>query len=169
MARYVGLGDAISDLRTDILDLRTKLRAATSVATKQQVLTSLLNRIGQLIAQYRTQGNAELAARWMVEYRGLQDAASQARQAISAGEAPSRVLLALDAVGDRAIQFTSNIVKGAEGVVGGVATTAKLLPLLLPLTLVLAAFVIGGGGLAGVLGATRKRGNPRRRRRRVTL
>jgi hypothetical protein len=170
MARYVGLGDAISDLRTEIIGLRAKLKAATTVATKEQVLSSLLNRIGQLIAQYKTQGNDELAARWLVEYRGLQDAAAQARQSLSAGEAPSRVLLALDAVGDRALQLTNNIVKGAEGIIGGVATTARMLPLLLPLTLILAAFVIGGGGLGRVLSVRR---NPRhrrsRRRRRFSL
>lgn len=170
MARYVGLGDAISDLRTEIIDLRSRLRAVTSVTTKDQVLTSLLNRIGQLVAQYKAQGDATLAARWLTEYRGLLDAAAQARQASSAGEMPSRVMLALDAIGDRAIQFTDSVARSVEGVVSGVGTTARMLPLLLPLALLATAFVIGGGGLGRVLTTRRNpRHRSRRRRRRHLL
>ena len=156
MARYVGLGDAVSDLRTEIIGLRTKLRAATTVESKELILTSLLNRIGQLVAQYRTQGNTELAARWLTQYRGLQGEAAAAGAAISQGETPSAVLQRLDAIGDRAFAFTNTVITGAENIVTGLGTTARALPVLLPLALVLAAFVIGGGGLGGVLRAGRR-------------
>jgi hypothetical protein len=162
---HLGLGDIVSDLKSQIIDLRATLRAATSVETKATALTTLLNRIGQLVAQYRMAGNETLAQRWMTEYRALQDATSQARAAAGKGEAPSRVMVALDQVGDRALAFTDTVVKSAEGVVSGVGTTARLLPLLLPLAIVAAVFVVGKGGLGGVLGAARKRRNPRRRRR----
>ena len=151
MPRYVGLGDAISDVRIEIADLRMKLRAATNVESKAQIVTSLLNRIGRLMAEYRSLGNEALVAQWQSQYRGLQDAAVQARAELNAGAQPSRVMLALDTIGDRAIQFTTTVVRSVESTVSGVGTTARLLPILLPLALVLAAFVIGGGGLGSVL------------------
>jgi hypothetical protein len=163
---HLGLGDILSDLKSRIIDQRAALRAATSVETKVAALTALLNSIGQLAAQYRTAGNEELVTRWMAQYRALQDAAAQARAMAGKGEAPSRIMVVLDQIGDRAIAVTDTVVRAAEGVVSGIGTTARLLPLLLPLALVAAVFVIGSGGLGGVLGATRKRSNPRRRRRR---
>lgn len=163
---HLGLGDIISDIKSKIIDSRAALRVGTSVEAKRVALTSLLNAIGQLAAQYRTAGNEELVNRWMAQYRSLQDAAAQAQAMAARGEAPSRIMVALDQIGDRAISFTDTVVKSVEGVVSGVGMTARLLPLLLPLALVAAVFVIGSGGLSGVLGATRKRSNPRRRRRR---
>jgi len=162
---HLGLGDILSDLKSKIIAQRAALRSGTSVEAKRVALTSMLNAIGQLAAQYRTAGNEELVTRWMTEYRALQDAAAQAQAAAARGEAPSRIMVVLDQIGDRAIAFTDTVVKSVEGVVSGVGTTARLLPLLLPLALVAAVFVIGSGGLGGVLGATRKRSNPRRRRR----
>jgi len=163
---HLGLGDILSDLKTKIIEQRAALRNGKTVEAKRVALTSMLNAIGQLAAQYRTAGNEALVTRWMIEYRALQDAAAQAQAAAARGDAPSRIMVVLDQIGDRAIAFTDTVVKSVEGVVSGVGTTARLLPLLLPLTLVAAMFVIGSGGLSGVLGATRKRSNPRRRRRR---
>lgn len=162
---HLGLGDILSDLKSRIIDQRAALRAGTSVEAKATALSALLNSIGQLAAQYRTAGNDALVTRWMTQYRALQDAASQARAMAGRGEAPSRIMVILDQIGDRAIAVTDTVVRAAEGVVSGIGTTARLLPLLLPLALVAAVFVIGSGGLGGVLGTTRKRSNPRRRRR----
>jgi hypothetical protein len=163
---HLGLGDILSDLKSRIIAQRGALRAGTTVEAKRVALTSMLNAIGQLAAQYRTAGNEELVTRWMAQYRALQDAAAQAQAMASRGEAPSRIMVALDQIGDRAIAFTDTVVKSVEGVVSGVGMTARLLPLLLPLAIVAAVFVVGKGGLTGVIGATHKRSNPRRRRRR---
>lgn len=167
---HVGLGDIVGDLKTQIVTQRAAVRVATSPSAKAAALSSLLRAIGQLAAQYRIQGNEALAARWMVEYRLLQDDAAQA-QASAREQGPSATMRALDAIGDRAIGFTNTIVKavektvGAAGdVAGGAGALAKSLPFLVPLTILAAVFIVGQGGLAGVLGA--RRSNPRRRRRR---
>jgi hypothetical protein len=165
---HVGLGDILSDLKARIIAQRAAIRAATSPSAKATALSGLLNAIGQLAAQYRLQGNEALAARWMVEYRALQDDSVQAHD-LAREKGPSAAMQALDAVSDRAIHFADTIAKTVEKSVtavgeaaGGAAATVKALPWLIPLALVAVAFVVGGGGLGGVLKA--RRSNPRRRR-----
>lgn len=152
---HIGLGDIVSDLKSRIIDARAALRAGTSVEAKSTALSALLNAMGQLAAQYRTAGNEELVARWMAQYRSLQDDAAQVRAMANRGEPPSRIMLALDRIGDRALQVTDTVVKAVEGVTAGIGMTGRLLPLLLPLALVAAVFVVGKGGLGGVLKARR--------------
>jgi len=152
---HVGLGDAISDLKVEIIAQRAAVKAATTPQAKATALSALLSRIGALASQYRTQGNEALVSRWMTEYRAIQAASAQA-QALAKEQGPGAVMRALDAVSDRAFKLADTVVRGVEGVASGLGTTARLLPILLPLAVVAAAFVIGGGGLGGVLRARRR-------------
>lgn len=169
MARYVGLGDAISDLRTKIHELRDQVVNAKSVDSKANAFAALLNAMGQLVVQYRETGQLRDADYWLDAYRRLRAEAATATAAAKP-QGPSAVMLALDKFSDRALGIVNTIVQTAEktvAAVGDVATgagaTARALPLLLPLALIAAAFVIGGGGLGRVLSVRR---NPRHRRSR---
>jgi hypothetical protein len=167
MARYVGLGDAISDLRGEIVALRVKMRTERDPEAKRVMVTSMLNKIAQLMAYYQSHGDAETVKLWRDEYTRLSAAMAQVRQAVSAGESPSYIMILLDNIGDRIMKLAETVVatagtvakkvaESAGDIATGLGTTAKLLPLLLPVALVAAAFVIGGGGLGGVLRARRR-------------
>lgn len=124
-----GFGDSpkYDAWQAKLVSLKQQIRATDDPRQKLDLLTSLMNAIGQLAIEAPTD---ELRARWQEYFRSLQPTAAYYRQTYKENP-PADWLIALDKFADRVIGVADNVVSGLQSAYKGVTSAVGILPLLL--------------------------------------
>lgn len=120
--RSLGLGAVnapdMDALKAKFIALRAQVRVTTNPKDKLELLTALVNVIGQFAANAPT---PDLATRWMAQYRALFATLGTLRAQVS-DNPPSAFMLALSAFSDKAIAVGTEAVNIVGTAAKGVAT-----------------------------------------------